>query len=120
MMIYYFQIEKIVLFILEQQGLLASRLDYLGEETISLQQQSHIPNIGELREAYRDVGHDLLKLLKFIEINAVGIRKILKKFDKRCGHRLTDYYVSTRANHPYSQLQQVFKHVVMDPSTDFT
>ncbi|MED6126793.1 hypothetical protein PIB30_081961 [Stylosanthes scabra] len=36
---------------------------------------------------------------------------ILKKFDKRFGYRFTGYYVKTRANHPYSQLQQVFKDV---------
>jgi hypothetical protein len=35
----------------------------------------------------------------------------LKKFDKRFGYRFTDYYVTSRSNHPYSQLQQVFKHV---------
>lgn len=67
----------------------------------------------ELREAYRAAGMDLLKLLFFVEINAIGLRKILKKFDKRFGYRFTNYYVKTRANHPYSQLQQVFKHVVM-------
>uniref|UniRef100_A0A2P2J669 SPX domain-containing protein n=2 Tax=Rhizophora mucronata TaxID=61149 RepID=A0A2P2J669_RHIMU len=44
-------------------------------------------------------------------MNAIGLRKILKKFDKRFGYKFTDYYVKTRANHPYSQLQQVFKHV---------
>lgn len=108
------QIENIVLFLLEQQGLLASRLEQLGERTVALQQQPDFSQIAELREAYKDVGRDLLKLLNFVEINAVGIRKILKKFDKRFGYRFTDYYVTTRANHPYSQLQQVFKHVVMD------
>ncbi|KAF8033556.1 hypothetical protein BT93_D2219 [Corymbia citriodora subsp. variegata] len=44
-------------------------------------------------------------------MNAVGLRKILKKIDKRFGYKFTDYYVKTRANHPYSQLRQVFKHV---------
>ncbi|TYI52470.1 hypothetical protein E1A91_D12G250200v1 [Gossypium mustelinum] len=44
-------------------------------------------------------------------MNAIGLRKILKKFDKRFRYRFTDYYVKSRANHPYSQLQQVFKHV---------
>ncbi|XP_052170292.1 SPX domain-containing membrane protein At4g22990-like isoform X2 [Diospyros lotus] len=44
-------------------------------------------------------------------MNAIGLRKILKKFDKRCGYKFTDYYVKTRANHPYSQLRQVFRHV---------
>ena len=72
--------------------------------------------MSQLREAYREIGMDLLKLLNFVEINAIGLRKILKKFDKRFGYRFTDYYVKTRANHPYSQLQQVFKHVVSCPS----
>ncbi|XP_056173979.1 SPX domain-containing membrane protein At4g22990-like isoform X1 [Syzygium oleosum] len=105
------QIEKIVLFLLEQQGCLASRIAKLGEQQEALQQQQDISKISELREAYREVGRDLLKLLYFVELNAIGLRKILKKFDKRFGYRFTDYYVKTRANHPYSQLQQVFKHV---------
>ncbi|KAL2334813.1 hypothetical protein Fmac_016026 [Flemingia macrophylla] len=105
------QIEKIVLFLLEQQGLLASRIAKLGERRDALQEEPEINKIIELREAYRVLGQDLLKLLFFVEINAVGLRKILKKFDKRFGYRFTDYYVKTRANHPYSQLQQVFKHV---------
>ncbi|KAK4262707.1 hypothetical protein QN277_028236 [Acacia crassicarpa] len=105
------QIEKIVLFLLEQQGLLASRIAELGEQYDALQKQPDISKMSELREAYRAVGEDLLKLLYFVEINAVGLRKILKKFDKRFGYKFTDYYVKTRANHPYSQLQQVFKHV---------
>ncbi|XP_010533722.1 PREDICTED: SPX domain-containing membrane protein At1g63010 [Tarenaya hassleriana] len=105
------EIEKTVLFMLEQQGLVASRLVKLREWHDSIQEQPDISSIIELREAYREVGRDLLKLLKFVEINAVGLRKILKKFDKRFGYRFTDYYVKTRANHPYSQLQQVFKHV---------
>ncbi|GAB4834329.1 hypothetical protein Ancab_032583 [Ancistrocladus abbreviatus] len=104
------QIEKIVLFLLEQQGVLAGRLAKLGEQHSSAEQLD-IAKISELREAYRVVGQDLLKLLFFVEMNAIGIRKILKKFDKRFGYRFTDYYVKTRANHPYSQLQQVFKHV---------
>ncbi|KAK9668222.1 hypothetical protein RND81_13G042400 [Saponaria officinalis] len=105
------QIEKTVLFLLEQQGLLAGRLAKLGEEHNSPDNQPDIGRISQIREAYREAGMDLLKLLYFVEINAIGIRKILKKFDKRFGYRFTDYYVKTRANHPYSQLQQVFKHV---------
>lgn len=100
---------------MEQQGLLASRIEKLGERSALLQDKRDISLISELREAYRAVGQDLLKLLFFVELNAVGLRKILKKFDKRFGYRFTDYYVTTRANHPYSQLQQVFKHVVIHP-----
>ncbi|KAH8488587.1 hypothetical protein H0E87_024295 [Populus deltoides] len=100
------QIEKIVMFMLEQKGLLASRLSILGEQHDALVEQSDGSKISELREAYRAVGQDLLRLLFFVEINAIGLRKILKKFDKRFGYRFTDYYVKTRANHPYSQLRQ--------------
>ncbi|XP_031097892.1 SPX domain-containing membrane protein At4g22990-like [Ipomoea triloba] len=105
------QIEKIVLFLLEQQGALAGRIAELNEQQDALQEQPEIAKISELREAYRAVGRDLLKLLFFVEINAIGLRKILKKFDKRFGYKFTDYYVKTRANHPYSQLRQIFKHV---------
>ncbi|XP_043698292.1 SPX domain-containing membrane protein At4g22990-like isoform X1 [Telopea speciosissima] len=105
------QIEKIVLFLLEQQGKLASRIAKLNEQHEALLQQPEISQIAQLREAFRAVGQDLLRLLFFVEMNAIGLRKILKKFDKRFGYRFTDYYVTTRANHPYSQLQQVFKQV---------
>lgn len=101
------------MFLLEQQGLLASRLSNLGEQQDAVFEQSDGLKRSELRQAYRAVGQDLLRLLFFIELNATGLRKILKKFDKRFGYRFTDYYVKTRANHPYSQLQQVFKHVVI-------
>ncbi|KAL9674285.1 hypothetical protein QQ045_030557 [Rhodiola kirilowii] len=105
------QIEKIVLFLLEQQGILAKRLSILGEEHALLTEHSDGRDVSELREAYRDVGRDLLQLLFFVEMNAIGVRKILKKFDKRFGYQFSNYYVKTRANHPYSQLKQVFKHV---------
>ncbi|KAI9180740.1 hypothetical protein LWI28_007707 [Acer negundo] len=105
------QIERIVLFLLEQQGALASRLSDLGEQHDLLLQQQDESRICELQEAYRAVGRDLLRLLNFVEMNAIGLRKILKKFDKRFGYGFADYYVKTRANHPYSQLRQVFKQV---------
>ncbi|KAI0489031.1 hypothetical protein KFK09_028872 [Dendrobium nobile] len=105
------QIEKIVLFLLEEQGILASRIQALGEKRIAILEQPELSQISELREAYRAIGQDLLKLLKFLDTNATGIRKILKKFDKRMGYTFTNYYVTTRSNHPYSQLQQVFKQV---------
>lgn len=60
----------------------------------------------------RQVGVELLQLLEFVEMNATGFRKILKKFDKRVGFRLRDQYIASRSNHPYSQLQLVFRQVV--------
>jgi len=108
------------LFLLEQQGVLAHRLSDIGKEHYTLIQQPNSSNISELQEAYRDVGRDLLRLLNFVEMNVIGLRKILKKIDKRFGYKITDYYVKTRANHPYSQLRQVFRHVVMFLSLNTT
>ncbi|XP_042011601.1 SPX domain-containing membrane protein At4g22990-like [Salvia splendens] len=105
------QIEKTVLFLLEQEGRLASRLSVLGEQHDALVQHDAAAMIPELQESYRVVGEELLKLLHFVELNAIGLRKILKKFDKRFGYKFTNHYVKTRASHPYSQLKQVFKHV---------
>ncbi|KAK7256731.1 hypothetical protein RIF29_30189 [Crotalaria pallida] len=105
------QIEKMVLFLLEQQGVIAHRLFDIGKRHRALTAQTDNLNISELREAYREVGQELLRLLHFVEMNAIGLRKILKKFDKRFGYKFTNYYVKTRANHPYSQLKQVFRHV---------
>lgn len=106
------QIEKVVLFMIEQQGLIAARLEDLGKKKARLQDLPLLQEISELREDYREVGLDLVKLLKFVDINANAVRRILKKFDERLGDKFTDYYVSSRSNHPYSQLKQVFKHVV--------
>ncbi|CAN0921357.1 SPX domain-containing membrane protein At4g22990 [Linum grandiflorum] len=120
------QIERIVMFMLEKQGGLAARLASLREqqqqeeeECCRLLQQQQLSSCGssrhsseaDLRESYRAVGVELLRLLHFVEMNAIGLRKILKKFDKRFGSTFTDYYVKTRSNHPYSQLRSVFKQV---------
>jgi hypothetical protein len=107
------QIERIVLFLLQQQGHLASRIEELGAQRAAIARQVDTSRVFQLREDYREVGRDLVKLLRFVDMNATGLRKILKKFDKRFGYKFTDYYVTTRANHPYSQLQQVFKQVVI-------
>lgn len=67
----------------------------------------------------RGVARSLLQLLQFVELNATGLRKILKKFDRRVGGQgtmLTGGYVSSRSQHPYSHLQQMFKQVVRCPT----
>lgn len=101
------------MFILKQQGLFATRIDKLNEQRKALPQIYDPQQADRFREGYREIGSDLLKLLRFVNLNATGIRKIMKKFDKRFGYKFTDHYVTTRSNHPYSQIQQVFKHVVM-------
>eukprot|EP00897_Mesotaenium_endlicherianum_P004815 jgi/Mesen1/4361/ME000022S03653 len=105
------QVERTVLFFLEEQGLLASKLQRLREQRESLQEAGNVSEFPALMESYRQVGAELLQLLQFVAINATGIRKILKKFDRKVGSRLGEAYITSRTNHPYSQLQQVFRHV---------
>uniref|UniRef100_A0ACD5Y032 Uncharacterized protein n=1 Tax=Avena sativa TaxID=4498 RepID=A0ACD5Y032_AVESA len=105
------EIEKIVLFMIKQQGLIAARLEELGKRRAVLEDIPLVQEIAELKEDYREVGLDLVRLLKFVDLNANAVRKILKKFDERLGYTFTDYFVRSRSNHPFSQLKQVFKHV---------
>lgn len=105
-----------VLFLLIKQGQLALQLSKLADEREAEDTEREGSNeavrINRLRDAYQSVGQDLLSLLRFVDLNATGLRKILKKFDKRVGYRLSDEYVATRSNHPFSQLQHIFRHVV--------
>lgn len=119
------QVEKIVLFLIERQGLLAERLQRLRERReVASREYYEADESGlceppcspvivpwQMMDEYRKIGYDLLQLLHFVELNATGLRKILKKFDKRVGFRLGHQYISSRSNHPYSQLQQVFRQV---------
>ncbi|KAI5077320.1 hypothetical protein GOP47_0007144 [Adiantum capillus-veneris] len=112
------QVEKIVLFLIERQGLLAGRLQQLRERAESELEDENMELMVTLMsdketviEAYRQVGKDLLNLLQYVEMNTMGLRKILKKFDKRLGLRLREHYLLTRLNHPYSQVQQVLRQV---------
>ncbi|XP_071676763.1 SPX domain-containing membrane protein OsI_32082-like isoform X2 [Lolium perenne] len=105
------EIERIVLFMIKQQGLIAAWLEELGKRRAVLEDIPLVQEIAELKEDYRAVGLDLVRLLKFVDLNANAVRKILKKFDERLGYTFTDYFVRSRSNHPFSQLKQVFKHV---------
>ncbi|CAI5522435.1 unnamed protein product [Closterium sp. Naga37s-1] len=113
------QMEKVVLFFLEQQGVLAGKLQRLREQREGSNTRGDESSLAivmssdfsDMMEQYRDVGRELLQLLQFVELNATGLRKILKKFDRRVGVRLGHTYIASRTLHPYSHLQQIFKQV---------
>lgn len=113
------QVEKIVLFLIERQGILAGKLQQLhagAEESHEDEEKGDgifrsFDKREHLVEGYREVGKELLKLLQYVQMNVMGLRKILKKFDKRLGLRFHKKYLFTRINHPYSQVQQVLRQV---------
>eukprot|EP01018_Ginkgo_biloba_P008760 Gb_27489 [translate_table: standard] len=78
---------------IEQQGHLASRIEALGEERKALMEQNDFSRVHELREAYRAVGQDLLRLLYFVEINAIGLRL------QACGNQNTAQTASDEFMH---------------------
>ncbi|GMF19699.1 unnamed protein product [Phytophthora fragariaefolia] len=62
-----------------------------------------------IADMYRHVGDDLVKLLHFVELNATGIRKILKKHDKTLKeHKIMGSYLSSRTDSQASHLQQLY------------
>ena len=67
----------------------------------------------ELTEEFQDICHQLVKLLRFIELNAEAVRKILKKHDRvlLADELMTGHYLTTRASRsPASHLRQLFHH----------
>ncbi|KDO26892.1 hypothetical protein SPRG_07606 [Saprolegnia parasitica CBS 223.65] len=103
------EIEKIVLFFLTKQGEFAQRLATYRQAQQSLQYASEAQTIASLADGYRKIGEELVHLLHYVELNATGLRKILKKHDKNNkAHKITDNYISTRVDANVSHLQQLY------------
>lgn len=67
----------------------------------------------ELTEEFQDICNQLVKLLRFIELNAEAVRKILKKHDRVLlrDDLMTGSYLTTRASRsPANHLRQMFHH----------
>jgi len=107
------EVEKVVLFFLEQQGNLAHKLRILREHFTRLERAKSSPQKAifeeEIKNKILNVGNDLLKLLLFLELNVSGLRKILKKHDKQIRKRLlAAHYLVSRARNRYSYLLQLY------------
>lgn len=103
------EVEKVVLFFLEKQGDMGRNLTSCRQRqsrlAISLEELQPLDmlldfqsEIISLRGDYRAVAEDLLRLVVFVELNVVAVRKILKKHDKvwRLGSKLSRSYVSKK------------------------
>ncbi|OQR84467.1 Major Facilitator Superfamily (MFS) [Achlya hypogyna] len=103
------EIEKIVLFFLTKQGEFAQRLASFRQTQQTLASASEAQTIQGLADGYRKIGEELVHLLHYVELNATGLRKILKKHDKNNkAHKITDNYISTRVDANVSHLQQLY------------
>eukprot|EP00842_Homolaphlyctis_polyrhiza_P003288 jgi/Hompol1/3960/HPOL_003414-RA len=66
-----------------------------------------------LHQAFLQFQNDLAKLQKFVEVNATGFRKILKKFDKRAKSATKELYLSRQI-----EIQPCFNNEVLTELTD--
>jgi MFS family permease len=102
------QVERVVLFFLTEQGEFARTLNELRVQQHSLAADD-LEAMHAIADRYRKVGDDLVKLLHYVELNATGIRKILKKHDKTLKeHKIMGSYLSSRTDSRASHLQQLY------------
>ena len=73
------QLEKVILFVLQEEGRIAIEL---ASNRNSVWQVYTEAEFRALYHAFRETGRHLLHLIRFVDVNVSGIRKIVKKFDK--------------------------------------
>lgn len=97
------EIEKVVLFFLEKQGDLAKRLNVLRDNKNNNNAQQY--------EQYHQIGEELVLLVNFCELNVTGLRKILKKHDKKLkAAPITERYLYSHIGVGDSHLQQMYHY----------
>ena len=89
------QVESVVFFVLHQQGLIASQLARLRQEQRQLlaSHNGGPSSVTFLDEGFYETAVDLLHLVRFVDLNVLAIRKILKKHDKITGGKLSSLYL---------------------------
>ncbi|CAM9987390.1 unnamed protein product [Laminaria digitata] len=119
------EVEKVVLFFLAKQGELAKLLldakqgegtggggggGGVGYQTLSLTVAAG--GGGKDRYGiYCAVGREIAELMRFLQLNVSGLRKILKKHDKQIRDKLiATNYLSTRTLAKYSLMRQLYNN----------
>lgn len=101
------EVERVVLFFLSKQGEFARTLHELRREQSSSPED--LAAMHALADRFRHTGDELVQLLHYVELNATGIRKILKKHDKLMKERkIMGSYLSSRTDSQASHLQQLY------------
>ncbi|KAG3089176.1 hypothetical protein PI125_g18111 [Phytophthora idaei] len=102
------EVERVVLFFLTKQGEFATTLQGLRTQQLELA-PGDLEAMHSISDMYRHIGDELVNLLHFVELNATGIRKILKKHDKTLKeHKIMGSYLSSRTDSQASHMQQLY------------
>ena len=105
------QIEGVVLFFLQEQGEISRKLSYLSIQKSSLSDLDMLATQNLLLR-YNAIGEDILRLIHFVELNVMAVRKILKKHDKLYkSNKISTFYLSKSFMDGYdSHLEQLYHY----------
>ncbi|KAG7448928.1 uncharacterized protein BT62DRAFT_979053 [Guyanagaster necrorhizus] len=117
------ELEKINAFYLQKEAELQLRLETLLSkrraaamrglpDSVNDSTQTHV-EWSAVEEGFRLLERDLGKLQQFVEINATGFRKILKKFDKRSKSTTKELYLARQVD-----VQPVFNRQLISELSD--
>lgn len=117
------ELEKINAFYLQKEAELQLRLETLLSkrraaamrglpDAVNDSTQTHV-EWSAVEEGFRLLERDLGKLQQFVEINATGFRKILKKFDKRSKSTTKELYLARQVD-----VQPVFNRQLISELSD--
>lgn len=112
------ELEKVNTFYLQKEAELRLRIDILMEKkadayaTGSLTSSTSVSYIS-LYEGFQRFRRDLSKLEQFIELNATGFSKVLKKWDKRSKQQTKELYLSRAV-----EVQPVFHRDILARLSD--
>ncbi|TPX46854.1 hypothetical protein SeLEV6574_g02987 [Synchytrium endobioticum] len=110
------ELEKVNLFYLQKEAECRVRARSLvDKKRILMTRQGPQANASlmSLKDAFLEFQQDLTNLGKYVEINATGFRKILKKWDKRSTQKTQELYLSRQI-----EIQPCFNNEVLADLTD--
>ncbi|OBZ76417.1 Ankyrin repeat protein nuc-2 [Grifola frondosa] len=117
------ELEKINAFYLEKEAELKLRLETLLSKRRAAAMRVHPDSLDDatknhvewsaVEEGFRLLERDIGKLQQFVEINAMGFRKILKKWDKRSRSTTKELYLARQV-----EVQPVFNRQLISELSD--
>ncbi|KAI8896637.1 hypothetical protein BC833DRAFT_596827 [Globomyces pollinis-pini] len=110
------ELEKVNEFYIQKENEFTLRLDSLIKKSnapMNINPRLATSSRLTLKEAFLQFQIDLAKLQKFVEVNATGFRKILKKWDKRAKSSTKEIYLSRQI-----EVQPCFNNEVLTELAD--
>jgi hypothetical protein len=90
----YVQTEKVTFFVLTEQGRITMALEECRQELLKGINLVDTSELVLLEEKYVEIGIAILRLIRFVDLNVTGLRKILKKHDKLTRSKLSLSYLA--------------------------